>query len=31
MAETTYRFSEGRCEIDTLTPLYNQMREYLPQ
>jgi hypothetical protein len=29
--ETTYRFSEGRCEIDTLTPLYDQMREYLPQ
>ena len=29
--ETTYRFSEGRCEIDTLTPLYDQMREYLPR
>ena len=27
--ETTYRFSQGRCEIDTLTPLYDQMREYL--
>jgi hypothetical protein len=29
--ETTYRFSEGRCEIDTLRPLFEQMREYLPQ
>ncbi len=28
--ETTYAISEGACEIDTLTPLYNQMREYLP-
>jgi len=27
--ETTYRFSEGTCEIDTLTPLYDQMREYV--
>jgi hypothetical protein len=29
--ETTYLFTEGSCEIDTLTPLYNQMREYLPR
>jgi hypothetical protein len=29
--ETTYRFSEDKCEIDTLTPLYDQMREYLPR
>ena len=28
--ETTYRFIGGSCEIDTLTPLYAQMREYLP-
>ena len=28
---TTYRLSEGICEIDTLTPLYDQMREYLPR
>ena len=26
--KTTYRFSEGSCAIDTLTPLYDQMREY---
>jgi hypothetical protein len=26
---TTYKFSEGTCEIETLTPLYDQMREYL--
>lgn len=26
--ETTYAFSEGKCEIDTLRPLYEQMREY---
>ena len=25
---TTYRFTERTCEIDTLTPLYGQMREY---
>lgn len=25
---TTYRFLDGSCEIDTLTPLYDQMREY---
>lgn len=29
--ETTYSFSDGTCEIDTLTPLYKQMREYLPR
>jgi hypothetical protein len=28
--ETTFTFSEGGCEIDTLTPLYDQMREYIP-
>lgn len=28
---TTYRFPDGSCEIDTLTPLYEQMREYLPR
>lgn len=27
--ETTYRFDHGTCEIDTLTPIYSQMREYL--
>jgi hypothetical protein len=26
--DTTYRFTDGSCEIDTLTPLYVQMREY---
>ena len=25
---TTYAFSEDKCEIDTLTPLFEQMREY---
>jgi hypothetical protein len=29
--ETTYRFIGGGCEIDTLTPLFEQMREYLPR
>lgn len=29
--ETTYSFSDGTCKIDTLTPLYKQMREYLPR
>ena len=29
--ETTFTFPEGGCEIDTLTPLYDQMREYLPR
>jgi hypothetical protein len=27
---TTYAFTEHSCEIDSLTPLYSQMREYLP-
>ena len=26
--ETTYTFSEDKCEIGTLTPLFKQMREY---
>jgi hypothetical protein len=26
--ETTYIFTEKTCEIDTLTPLFAQMREY---
>jgi len=26
--DTTYRFAGSACEIDTLTPLYAQMREY---
>lgn len=29
--DTTYKFTENTCEIDTLTPLYPQMREYLPE
>ena len=29
--ETTYRFIDGSCEIDTLTPRYAQMREYCPR
>lgn len=29
--ETTYILAEGTCEIGTLTPLYHQMREYLPR
>lgn len=29
--ETTYRFTSGSCVIDTLTPLYAQMREYRPR
>ena len=29
--DTTYRFTERTCEIDTLTPLYIQMREYRPR
>ena len=29
--ETTYTFSEDKCEIDTLTPLFDQMREYRPR
>jgi hypothetical protein len=28
--ETTYSFTERSCEIETLTPLYSQMREYRP-
>ncbi len=29
--DTTYRLTESSCEIDTLTPLYGQMREYRPR
>ncbi|HWF90044.1 MAG TPA: hypothetical protein VN659_14460 [Pyrinomonadaceae bacterium] len=29
--ETTYRFSDDKCEIHTLTPLFEQMREYKPR
>lgn len=29
--ETTYVFTEGRCEIGTLTPLFHQMRQCLPR
>jgi hypothetical protein len=29
--ETTYTFADGKCEIETLTPLFEQMREYLPR
>jgi len=29
--DTTYAFTESTCEIDRLTPLYDQMREYLPE
>ena len=28
---TTYLLMEGRCEIDTLTPLFHQMRQCLPR
>lgn len=28
---TTWRFTDDSCVIDTLTPLYSQMREYLPR
>lgn len=28
---TTYTFSEEKCEIRTLTPLFEQMREYKPR
>lgn len=28
--DTTYTFTERSCQIDTLTPLYAQMREYTP-
>ncbi len=29
--DTTYSFTANSCEIDTLTPLYPQMREFLPR
>jgi hypothetical protein len=29
--ETTYMLTDHSCEIDRLTPLYAQMREYLPR
>jgi hypothetical protein len=29
--ETTYAFKDHTCEIDTLTPIYSQMREYCPR
>jgi hypothetical protein len=29
--ETTYTLTDNSCEIDCLTPLYAQMREYLPR
>ena len=29
--DTTYRLTDTSCEIDTLTPLYGQMRQYLPR
>jgi len=29
--ETTYRIEGNICEIETLRPLYSQMREYLPR
>ena len=29
--ETTYTLTERTCEIRTLTPLFDQMREYLPR
>lgn len=29
--DTGYRFLGGDCQIDTLTPRYAQMREYLPR
>ena len=28
---TTYTFNEDKCEIATLTPLFEQMREYKPR
>jgi hypothetical protein len=28
---TTYTFTEHKCEIGTLTPLFEQMREYKPE
>ena len=29
--ETTWRIEGNTCEIETLRPLYSQMREYLPR
>ncbi|MFY9820575.1 MAG: hypothetical protein WAM82_04285 [Thermoanaerobaculia bacterium] len=29
--ETRYAFDNGSCQIESLTPLYGQMREYLPR
>jgi len=29
--ETTYKFERDTCAIDTLTPLYSQMRQYHPR
>ena len=29
--DTSYRLGDGSYEVDTLTPLYEQMREYRPQ
>lgn len=29
--QTEYAFTQNSCEIASLTPLYEQMREYLPQ
>lgn len=29
--DTTYTLTDTTCEIDRLTPLYAQMREYLPE
>jgi hypothetical protein len=29
--ETTYVFEGANCDIETLTPIYSQMREYLPE
>jgi len=29
--DTTYRFTDAGCEIDSLTPLLDQMREYQPR
>jgi hypothetical protein len=29
--DTTYRFTDNSCDIDTLTPKYASMREYVPR
>jgi hypothetical protein len=29
--DTTYLFTDGSCEIDTLTPRYAHLREYHPR